>query len=45
MSVYWDRAKAHTELMIALNILQPVNNTKLYHLIFNARSKVKLALL
>ena len=36
MSIYWDRAKAQPELLIALNNLNPINNMKLYSLLSTA---------
>jgi len=45
MSIYWDRAKAEPELLIALNTLNPINNIKLYNLVSTAWIKVKLTLL
>ena len=45
MSVYWDHAKDHPELLDALNCLRPAQDMKLYRLILKAWNKVSLALL
>ena len=45
MSVYWDHAKEHSDLLAALNCLRPAQDMTLYRLIIKARNKVCVALL
>ena len=45
MSVYWDHAKYHPELLTALDCLRLAQDMKLYRLILEAWNKVSVALL
>ena len=45
MSVYWDHAKGHPNLLDALDCLRPAYDMKLYRLILKAWNKVSVALL
>ena len=45
MSIYWDHAKDHPDLVDALEFLRPAQDMKLYRLILKAWNKVSVALL